>query len=342
MAPRQPGPPASVRTRRKRVRWLSPLWPLLFVAVGFAIGVATTVVLYEVRGDESSASGRLPADTAVPALSRVPSSPSPSSTGAAVPSPTRERPARCSGVTNRLAQVVRDVDAAMDGYPGTWGFALIDVDCQAAASFPPSYVQYPASAGKIVPVVAVLRAVARGDIESEAVTSDIELVLTISSDESADYLAGLVSEEEVADVLALAGVSNLTSFIHDWEGASMAPVDLAAIWAALLRGDLLPPEWQAYVLDLAGQAVIPEGYETFPLDPGIDGFAYGQKAGFWVSDEEPDVLVGAGFLRPLDNRSTGFAMVLMVTTEYGDEGESRRQDVFPILRDFVAGEVGGR
>jgi len=223
-------------------------------------------------------------------------------------------------------------------YPGTWGFAIIDIGCDAAASFPPAYVQYPASAAKIVPVIAVLRAVARGDIEFETVAGDLELVMTISSDESADYLASLVTDEDVADVLALAGVSTLTTFVHDWESASMTPADLAAVWAGLLRGDLLPPEWESYLLDLAGQAVIPEGYQTFPVDPGLAGYAYGQKAGFWVSDDEPDVLVGAGFLRS-ESGGPGFAIVLMVTTEAGDELEAKRHDVFPLLRDFVAGET---
>ncbi len=234
-----------------------------------------------------------------------------------------------------------DVDAAMEGYNGAWGFALIDVECDALAESPTDYAQYPASAGKIVTFIAVLREVERKNFDYPEIEDHLELAVLISSDIAANHLTTLITPANIAEVTGLAGLSARSTFVHDWRLAWLAPADLARVWAALLRGELLSPEHTDLLLGLTQQADFPigAGYDTFPEELGVDGYDYGQKAGYWVSTEEPDNLVGAGFIRLSNDPESAFAVVLMVETEMDDVFEPQRRKVFPLLLEFIRGEV---
>lgn len=227
----------------------------------------------------------------------------------------------------------------MDEYDGTWGFALYDLGCESLVTFPLGYVQYPASSSKIVIVIAALRAVEDGLIQFEEIEGYLDLVLHLSLDAETDAINAYLDPAQIAEVLEIAGVGDLVEFEQEWRDARMGPADLALVWAALLRGDLLTIPWTDYLLGLASEAVFPEGFETFPEELGVDGYQYGQKAGYWVSGDEDDVLVGAGYIRPLDHSHPGFALVLMVTTAMDDVFDKQRRSVFPLLRDFVLDEV---
>lgn len=227
----------------------------------------------------------------------------------------------------------------MAGYEGIWGLALIDLDCASSIVIRPQHSQYPASAGKIVILVAALRAVQDGLLEFEAIEENLELVLYYSLDKNTDEIAELITPDQVGAVMARAGVSG-DSYLHwHWRDARFTPHDLALVWASILGGEQLDERWTAHLLQLASEAVIPEADVTFPTDFGVDGFQYGQKAGYWKPEEDPDFFVAAGYIRPEDVAGAGFAFAFLIRTWEEDHFEPQRRSVFPLVRDFAVGEV---
>ena len=252
---------------------------------------------------------------------------------------------RCDDFAGRGEELKRVVSEEMDGFDGDWGFALIDIECRMEISVHAEHSQYPASAGKIVIVIAALRGVGDGSIESEPeLFQDVEDILISSLGTPADRLAEQLSPEQISEVQVLAGVSNRSQLTETWRNAYFTPIDLARVWASLLRGELLDSEFTALVLDLAENARLPDedGFWPFPAEFGSEGIQYGQKAGFWESDEPVRYRVSAGFVRSRDRpqRAFAFAFMARVNAE-GLEGNWRRP-VFAIVRSFVESEIDVR
>ncbi len=235
------------------------------------------------------------------------------------------------------AEAATEIEAAMEGYDGTWGLAVIDLDCETAISVHADYVQYTASAGKIIPVIAALRKVQQGDLDFELIEPHLDEVLHHSLDSSADFINDQVTVDEVQSVLAKADVSGLTRYEGSWRYTFMPAMDLARVWESLLRGKQLNKRWTEYLLDLASEVELPPEYATFP-DPddlGRDGYQMGQKAGYYVVDGVPYYLLGAGYLRPVDGSSLGFAMVFEMKTMNPELFDPQRRSVFPIILEYI-------
>ena len=267
----------------------------------------------------------------------------PTATEVPTPTPTPEPARNCFtdpvAYSDRLSKLESEVAAAMDGYDGTWGFALIDLDCEAMAAVNPDYVQYAASAGKFPFIVASVRAVQEGRLDLADIQEDLELVLHHSLDSSADNIAATVSDAEVQAVLDLADVSELTTFHDSWRYFFSTPADMARIWAAFLDGKMLDEEHTELLMQLASEAEVPEAYETWPAVFDEPSLRFGQKAGYWVSDGTPYHLVGAGFLVPFDGSSAGFAPVILMIGNDPDLLEPQRRTVFPLVVEFVLSEL---
>ncbi len=232
------------------------------------------------------------------------------------------------------------VQVMLGGFDGEWGFAFIDIECGVTIAVNPDYVQYPASAGKIVSAVAALRAVQAGVIAFDEVDQAIREMMHFSYDFDADYLESFVTAEEIDRVLADSGASDLSVMNGGWTHAMLTATDLARVWAAILDGTLLEPEYAAYILELARTDEIEVEFQTFPdATFTMPGFAYGQKAGYYISDGTPYDLVGAGYFRP-DSGGPGFAAALLVLTENPDLMEPRRRTVFPLLVQHVFAVTG--
>lgn len=234
-----------------------------------------------------------------------------------------------------LLELEADIHAAMDGYEGTWSAALIDLGCETELHVNPDYTQYVASSSKIVVVIAVLRAIEQERITFEDVSEMIDEVMWHSADWAADALNDLLEPEEILEVLDHSGVSAQTSFPYHWRAAIMPALDLARVWAALLDGRLLDPDYTRYLLEQASRADIPAGLETFPLAGEVEGYAYGQKAGYYVSDGVPFFLVGAGYVRAEGSGHPGFAVVWIGRTTNGDLLDPQRRAVFPLMLDYI-------
>ncbi|MBH77434.1 MAG: hypothetical protein CL897_04305 [Dehalococcoidia bacterium] len=249
------------------------------------------------------------------------------------------RPARCRSAAGRSAEMVANIEEVMTDYEGVWGLALIDLDCGSSVVVRPQHAQYPASAGKIVILTASLRAVQDGLLEFESIEEDVQTVLHYSLDKNTDEIASLITPEQVGVVMARAGVSQ-DSYLHwHWRDARFTPHDLALVWASILRGEQLDKYWTGYLLQLASEVVLPENVETFPADFGIEGYQYGQKAGYWTPENDSHHLVAAGYIRPEDGISTGFTFAFLIQTWEEDLFEPQRRAVFPLVRDFVVMEV---
>ncbi len=279
-----------------------------------------------------------PPETPSPSPSPAPSPAAPSPT--AVPDePAEEAVSRCATVAERAAPLIAAIEDAMGGYEGVWGLALIDLDCDSTVMVRPRHAQYPASAGKIVVLTAALRAVQDGLLDLAAIEENVELVFWYSLDRNTDEIAEFVTPAQVGAVMERAGVSPDSSLEWDWRRAWFTPHDLALVWASIVRGEQLDERWTAYLLRLASEAVLPDGDETFPADFGVEGYEYGQKAGYWISDDNPHHFVAAGYVRPADGISAGFTFAFMLETWLDDVFEPKRRAVFPLVRDFVVGEV---
>ena len=234
----------------------------------------------------------------------------------------------------RIGELERAVASALEDYPGSFGFAFYDVDCDAMAAVNGDHVQYTASTGKLPFVIAALRAVEEGRLEFEQIEGDLELVLRQSLDDNANTIVGMLDSEEVWDVLRIAGVSEQTTFDDSWSNFFSTAPDLTLVWAALLRGDLLSPQWTDYVLGLASEAEVPPEFETFSVDADTSSLQFGQKAGYAVQLGPPYYLVGSGFLRSTSVPASGFAVTLVLTTGAG-LADTQRREVFPLVVDFV-------
>jgi hypothetical protein len=227
----------------------------------------------------------------------------------------------------------------MADYPGTWGFAFVDVYCGAVVSTDPGYRQYAASAGKIISIVAVLRAVEEGRVAFEEVETSLVNILHVSDDFESDYIETFVTAEELNAVIGDAGVVDST-IRGAWRFTNFSAVDLARVWAALVDGRLLGEELTEWVLARASEADIPEPYETFP--GGVfehEQLEYGQKAGYYVSDGVPYFLVGAGYLRNVE-MGQAFVPVVLMVTEFADLLEPQRRTVFPLVVEHVEAVLG--
>ena len=227
----------------------------------------------------------------------------------------------------------------MADYPGTWGLAIIDIACDSAVVVRPGYAQYPASAGKIVILLAALRAVQDGLIDFAEVAEDLEQVLRHSLDENTDAVAERVTPEQVAAVLERAGVSPSSWLEWSWRDALFTPHDLARVWASILRGRQLDERWTDWLLGLTTRAVLPQGYETFPADFGLDGHEAGQKAGYWVGEGHHDHFAATGYVRAAGSGEGGFAYAFLLQTTLDDLFHPQRRLVFPLVREFVAAEA---
>ncbi len=287
-------------------------------------------------------------DTPAPPAATEPPPPEPSPpspTATPTPTPTEDaagadaRPDRCAAVPARAAALIDAVEATMSGYEGDWGLALIDLDCDSATVARPDHAQYPASAGKIVILTAALRAVEDGLLAFDDIEENLELVLRYSLDKSTDEIAEFLTPEQVGAVMERAGVSAYSWLQWDWRESRFTAHDLARVWASILRGDQLGGSWTDYLLTLASEAVLPEADVTFPADFSVAGYQYGQKAGYWKPEEDPDFFVSAGYIRPEDGASAGFAFAFLLRTPEEDPFEPKRRSVFPLVRDFVVAEV---
>jgi hypothetical protein len=249
----------------------------------------------------------------------------------------------CDDRESSRRALAMEVEAAMDGYDGEWGFALIDLACDATVAVNEDYFEYPASSAKVVTAVAALEAAESGELEEREVEwLDLSLrqVFRTSSDWDADLLEGYFDTSRLNELLAEAGVSERSYIRESWKFSMMTPLDLATFWAAILRGDLLEEDSTDYLLDLASGAEIPPEYETFPGgDFELGGFQYGQKAGYYVEDGVPYYLVGAGYLREIDGEEA-FAIAFMMRTENPELLDPQRRSVFPLVVEHVLTVTG--
>ena len=230
----------------------------------------------------------------------------------------------------------------MDGYVGGWGLALVDLDCDEVILVSPEHSQYPASAGKIVIVITALRAVQDGELAFEGeVQEDIEVILSKSLDAHSDRLNDKVTTEQIAAVLERAGVSEATKYEHSWRYAHFSPHDLARIWTSLVRGEQLDEERTAYLLDLATRPELGPAFWPFPPEWGVEGYVYGQKAGYWTSPTPIGYRVSAGYARPADASSEGYVFAFLIRAVWQDLVGDWQRPVFPLVRDFIVGELGG-
>lgn len=343
----------------RRSRWTVALIPVALALVG---GLAVVAFLLLRDDSPPQTAGPPPAATGTPvptATAPPPATPArtpnPTTAPTATAAPTEDpsatvsanptgesrdgRPSRCASVARRAAALIAAVEEAMAEYEGIWGLAVVDLDCGSPIIVRPRHSQYPASAGKIVILAAALRAVQDGLLEFALIEENVELVLHYSLDKSTDEIAALVTPEQVGAVMARAGVS-VNSFLHwGWRDARFTAHDLALVWASILRGEQLDDAWTSYLLRLASEVVLPEGKETFPAEFGVEGYQYGQKAGYWVPEEDPHFFVSAGYMRPEDEASAGFTFAFLIETWEEDVFEPKRRAVFPLVRDFVVGEV---
>lgn len=268
----------------------------------------------------------------------------PTATPTAGATATREPPATeaaaeglsCDERHEAEARLSEAIEAALDGYDGTWGFALMDLECEHAVSIHPHYVQYPASAAKIVTVVAALRAVESGDADLEEVEEMVQLVMQHSLDYAADTLEEYIEVDDLDRVLADAGTSDEAAMNGSWSWASMTAEDLAGVWSGIVDGKLLDDFGTRYLLELAAMTEVPEVCETFPTgDYSVPGFDYGQKAGYYVMDGVPYYFASGGYLVS-DAGNGRFTFGLLMKTENDDLWDEQRREIFPRVLEHVA------
>ncbi len=287
-----------------------------------------------------------PAPTAQPTPSPTPS-PTPTSiptptatpTPSATPTPTPEpRLPRCEGLEERGDALTQSVLETMDGMSG-WGLSLVDLDCEVSIHVMPGHGQYTASSGKIIVVTTVLRAVQDGLLDLEEYRPHIEIVMSLSLDIDADLLNDLLTPEQIATTLERAGVSEASRFEHSWRWAHMTAPDMARFWVSLVRGRQLNEELTAYVLDLATRPILGEAFWPFPADFGVEGYVYGQKAGYWTSPDPIGYRVSAGFMRPGDGSGEGYVFAFLIRVADEDWASNWRRPIFPIVLDFMTAEM---
>lgn len=332
---------------RAQRRTRSP-WCIAFLVAAFSAAFAISCGTEASNGAPPAVTFSTP--TPVPVATPVvepTSEPTPAATVAETTPEADDRPASqalaCDDREELRDDLADDVEESMEDYDGEWGFALIDIACDATVAVNEDFFEYPASAGKIVTLVAALEAVESGELEDWEVESlDLSLrqVLRTSSDWDADLLEGYFDPSRLNELLEEAGVSDRSYMRDSWKFSMMTPVDLATFWAAILRGELLAADSTEYLLDRASRADIPEEYETFPGgDFELEGFQYGQKAGYYVEDGVPYFLVGAGFLREAAGEEA-FAITLMVRSDNPALLDPQRRSVFPLVVEHVLTVTG--
>ena len=229
----------------------------------------------------------------------------------------------------------------MDGYVGGWGLALVDLDCDEVILVSPEHSQYPASAGKIVIVITALRAVQEGELAFEGeVQEDIEVILSKSLDAHSDRLndkvthgadrgrartRGRLGGDEVRAQLALRPLQPARPGAH---------LDLARARRATRRGAHGVP---ARPRDAARAG---PGLLAVPPEWGVEGYTYGQKAGYWTSPTPIGYRVSAGYAHPSDASSEGYVFAFLIRAVWQDLVGDWQRPVFPLVRDFIVGELG--
>lgn len=298
-----------------------------------AAGAAPTVVIANPTPEPTPARPPTPTPTAEPTPTPTPE-PTPS------PSPTPDPlEMRCAGLEQRGADLTDAVEDVMAGMTGGWGLALIDLDCDASIVVRPEHGQYPASAGKIVIMITALHAVQEGLLDLEEIRPHVEIVLAQSLDWNADLVNDLVTSEQIAGVLERASVSEASEFEHSWRYAHMTALDMARVWASLMRGEQLDGELTAYLLDLATRPILGEAFWPFPPAFGVEGYTYGQKAGYWTSPLPTGYRVSAGYARPDDGSAEGYVFAFLIRVRGGDWATDWRRPIFPLVRDFLVAEM---
>ncbi len=296
----------------------------------------------------ATAPARTPTPTPAPTPTRTPTpapattpTPTPTPTPAPTPAPTPDPlEVRCAGLDERGAALSEAVEKVMAGMTGGWGLALIDLDCDASIVVRPEHGQYPASAGKIVIMITALRAAQEGLLDLEEIRPHVEIVLAQSLDSHADLVNDLVTSEQIAAVLERAAVSEASEFEHSWRYAHMTALDMARVWASLVRGEQLDGGLTAYLLELATRPILGEAFWPFPPGFGVEGYTYGQKAGYWTSPLPTGYRVSAGYARPEDGSAEGYIFAFLIRVRGGDWATEWRRPIFPLVRDFLVTEMG--
>jgi hypothetical protein len=290
------------------------------LAVALLAGAAV-VVGFELLDDGGSGRTAGVAATATP---------SPTATFAATPAPTATPFAIDAQAA--LARARPQVEAALAGFPGEWGFHVIDLPSGSEMGINNEQNFYPASAGKIVIAIAVLRQVEQGIHDFEPIRDRFEQMILVSSDEAADELDELVNESETRQVFTDAGASANASF-PGWRQGFVSARDLALVWKALVQGQLLGSDMAGYLLDLAARVELQPEFETFPAR-FRDGYLYGQKAGYNIQSF-PHTFVGAGYALSSDLRYGFVAVLILRTDESAEDTRAQRTSVHPILAEHL-------
>lgn len=297
----------------------------LLAGLAIALLAGALVVLGFELLDEGGGAER----TAGVAATATPS-PSPTATALATPAPTPTP--FVVDASSALAEARPQVEAALDGFPGDWGFHVIDLPSGSEMGLNNEQNFYPASAGKIVVAIAVLRQVDQGIRDFDPIRDRFEQMILISSDEAADELDALVNESETQQVLIDAGASANASF-PGWRQGFVSARDLALVWRALVQGELLSSDMAGYLLDLTARVELAPEFETFPARFRA-GYLYGQKAGYNIQSF-PHTFVGAGYALSADLRYGFVAVLILRTDATAEETRAQRTLVHPILVDHL-------
>lgn len=270
------------------------------------------------------------AQTAAATATSTPSpTPTASATPTATPTPTPTPTPYVVDAAAELAAAKPELEAALAGLPGEWGLAVFDLPSGAELGLNENQPFYPASAGKIVIAIAVLRQVQEGIREFQPLQDAFEQMMVVSSDERADDLDALVNENETLAVLRDAGASDISSF-PGWRRGFVTARDLALVWKGLVEGNLLDAERTAYLVELTSRFEMEEIFETFPARFGRGGYLYGQKAGYNIQSF-PYTFVGAGYTVSMDLRYGFVAAFILHTEQTVVNSREQRTRVYPII-----------
>ncbi len=97
----------------------------------------------------------------------------------------------------------------------------------------------------------------------------------------------------------------------------------------------------SYLLDLATGPELGPTFWPFPPGWGVEGYTYGQKAGYWTSPRPTGYRVSAGYARPSNGTSEGYVFAFLIRAVRQDLAGWWQRPVFPLVRDFIVGELGG-
>ncbi|MEX2236296.1 MAG: serine hydrolase [Dehalococcoidia bacterium] len=293
----------------------------LVVAAGLAVGlnyIDDSGTAPVVQSERATATAIAPDPTATP-------------TPAATPTPTPTL--YVVDAAAELALARPEIEAALAGFDGDWGFHVIELASGAELGINESQNFYPASSGKIILAIAVLRQVEQGIREFQPIQDRYEQMMLISSDEAADDMDALVNENETLQVFRDSGASEASAF-PGWRSGWVTPRDLALVWKALVDGMLLNEENTAYLLDLTGRYEMDPIFQTFPVRLNREGYLYGQKAGYNIQNF-PHTFVGAGYTLSADFRYGFVAVLILRTDRTAGDTHDQRTRVYPILASHL-------